>query len=90
MRIQMSKLNTVLLPYPQPHEQQRISDFLERKCKKIDNTIEKQQQVIEKLIQYRMTLLTEVVTQGIRKRDDCKKSVSEILPYSMPLNVKLA
>lgn len=59
MRIQMSKLNTVELPIPDATTQTRIADFLDEKCGMIDRYIEKQQQVIEKLNSYKMSLITE-------------------------------
>ena len=82
--VAINRLNQVLIVIPPLHEQQRIAGFLDRKCGLIDSTIEKQKTVIKKLKLYRMTLLTEIVTQGIRKIDDCNKSLSESMSYNIP------
>lgn len=65
MRIQMSKLNTVELPIPEATTQTRIADFLDDKCGKIDRYIEKQQQIIDKLKEYKQAVITEAVTKGL-------------------------
>lgn len=65
MRIQMSKLNTVELPVPSPEEQYHISNYLDTKCTKIDSIIEKQEKVIEKLKEYKLSVITESVTKGL-------------------------
>ncbi|MFZ5945120.1 MAG: restriction endonuclease subunit S [Bacillota bacterium] len=65
MRIPMSKLNTVVLPYPPPEEQRKIADYLDYKCVLIDSTIEKQKTVIEKLKAYKQSVITEAVTKGL-------------------------
>lgn len=65
MRIQMSKLNTVELPIPDATTQTRIADFLDDKCGKIDRYIEKQQQIIDKLKEYKQAVITEAVTKGL-------------------------
>ena len=65
MRIQMSKLNTVELPIPDATTQTRIADFLNDKCGKIDRYIEKQQQTIDKLKEYKQAVITEAVTKGL-------------------------
>lgn len=65
MRIQMSKLNTVEFPIAPSDIQQRIADYLDRKCYKIDEIIEKESQVIEKLKAYKQSVITEAVTKGV-------------------------
>lgn len=47
---------------PSLDEQHRIADFLDEKCAKIDAVIEKQKQVIEKLKEYKLSVITEAVT----------------------------
>lgn len=51
---------------PPAEEQDRIVEYLDNKCKPIDNAIEKSKLQIEKLKQYKQSLITEVVT-GKRK-----------------------
>lgn len=45
--------------------QHRIADFLDDKCGKIDRYIEKQQQIIDKLKEYKQAVITETVTKGL-------------------------
>lgn len=46
-------------------EQKRISDYLDSKCDQIDDIIEKQQTIIEKLKEYKLAVITETVTKGL-------------------------
>lgn len=46
-------------------KQTLIADFLDNKCAKIDRYIEKQQQIIEKLKEYKRVIITEAVTKGL-------------------------
>lgn len=59
---QFGSLPTVLPPISEQH---RIADFLDEKCAKIDAVIEKQKQVIEKLKEYKLSVITEAVTKGL-------------------------
>jgi len=61
MRIQMSKLNTVLLPIPPTEQQHRLADYLDEKCTKIDAIITHEQEVVEKLKAYKLSVITEAV-----------------------------
>lgn len=45
--------------------QKHIADFLDDKCGKIDRYIEKQQQIIDKLKEYKQAVITEAVTKGL-------------------------
>ena len=51
---------------PSFETQQRIASYLDKKCSKIKETIQNQQQVIEKLKAYKQSLITEVVTGKIK------------------------
>ena len=57
-----SKLNVVIPPYKIQH---RIADYLDRKCSQIDAIIARQQEVIEKLKAYKLSVITEAVTKGL-------------------------
>lgn len=46
-------------------EQRRIADYLDRKCSQIDAIIAWQQEVIEKLNAYKLSVITETVTKGL-------------------------
>lgn len=52
-------------PFPKKVCQERIANYLDAKCSQIDNIISKQEQIIEKLKEYKLSLITEVVTKGL-------------------------
>lgn len=43
----------------------KIVNYLDIKCSKIDETLQKEKQVIEKLKQYKQSVITEAVTKGL-------------------------
>ena len=50
---------------PPYNEQGRIADYLDRKCSQIDAIIARQQEVLEKLKAYKLSIITEAVTKGL-------------------------
>ena len=50
---------------PNQDTQRRIADYLDRKCSQIDAIIARQQEVIEKLKAYKLSVITEAVTKGL-------------------------
>lgn len=72
--IKQNKLKTQFIPLPPLHEQQRIADFLDKKCSKIDDTIEKENKVIERLKEYKQSIISEAVTKGLDKNAPMKDS----------------
>lgn len=60
--IGMRVLETILLPMPSIKEQHKIADYLDQKCSQIDSLIEIKQQKIEKLQEYKKSLIYEYVT----------------------------
>lgn len=65
INVGMRELEKVQIPVPPLTEQYHIADFLDEKCAKIDAVIEKQKQVIEKLKEYKLSVITEAVTKGL-------------------------
>ena len=61
-----SYLNNSLFLLPPKSTQQRIASYLDKKCSKIEETIQNQQQVIEKLKAYKQSLITEAVTGKVK------------------------
>ena len=57
---------TLPILLPPKSTQQRIATYLDKKCSKIEETIQNQQQVIEKLKAYKQSLITEAVTGKIK------------------------
>lgn len=64
--VSVGKLNQFILPKPPKETQQRIASYLDKKCSKIEETIQNQQQVIEKLKAYKQSLITEAVTGKVK------------------------
>ena len=62
------------VPLPNKQEQQKIADYLDEKCGAIDKTIETEEKVIEKLKEYKQSLITETVTKGLDKSAPMKDS----------------
>ena len=61
-----SYLNNSLFLLPPKSTQQCIATYLDKKCSKIEETIQNQQQVIEKLKAYKQSLITEAVTGKVK------------------------
>jgi len=59
------QIGNTLIPYLPIEEQKQITNYLDTKCSKIDETIQKEKQVIEKLKQFKQCLITEAVTKGL-------------------------
>ena len=60
--------------YPSLYIQQKIADYLDKKCAAVDRLIENQRAQIEKLKQFKQSLITEVVTKGLDKTVPTKDS----------------
>lgn len=58
----MRTLEQLLLPIPPISEQQQIAEYLDTKCAEIDKLISIKQQKIEKLTEYKKSLIYEYVT----------------------------
>ena len=67
VRSALNAKDVLSLPVPdiQFDEQRRIADYLDRKCSQIDAIIARQQEVIEKLKAYKLSVITEAVTKGL-------------------------
>mgnify|MGYP003294565552 CR=1 FL=1 len=63
--ISQNTIKNLKVPYCTVKEQEKIANYLDYKCKKIDEIIEKQQSVIEKLKEYKLSVITEAVTNGL-------------------------
>jgi len=74
INVGMRELEKALIPLPSKCEQQRIADYLDLKCSKIDSIIEKQQAIIERLKEYKLSVITEAVTKGLNPDVEMKDS----------------
>ena len=74
--IGMRTLEKLMICFPSIDQQINIADYLDIKCSKIDEIIEKQQVIIEKLKEYKLSIITEAVTSGINPDVEMKDSGS--------------
>lgn len=59
---------------PPDKEQEQITDYLDKKCWAIDRVVETQKDIIEKLKEYKQSVITEAVTKGLDKSVPLKAS----------------
>lgn len=72
-----SNMKRIYIPAPSLQEQRCIADYLDRKCSQIDAIIARQQEVIEKLKAYKLSVITEAVTKGLNPDVPMKDSEVE-------------
>ena len=60
--ISQLNLRRIKIPVPSPEEQQQIADYLDEKCKNIDNRVQKRRQQLEWLKEYKKSLIFDYVT----------------------------
>lgn len=60
--ISQLNLGRIKIPVPSPDEQQQIADYLDEKCKNIDNRVQKRRQQLEWLKEYKKSLIFDYVT----------------------------
>ena len=73
--VTMGIMNNSYIAYPRNiKEQKKISNYLDIKCSKIDEIIEKQQAIIEKLKEYKLSIIIETVTKGLNPNVEMKDS----------------
>lgn len=59
------EMKRITIVAPSLSEQQRIAEFLDRKCGEVDEMIGLQEQIIEELKAYKQSVITEAVTKGL-------------------------
>jgi len=74
-----SDMKNIYIPMPQLEEQEHRADYLDSKCSKIDEIIAKQEQIIEKLKEYKLSVITEAVTKGLNPDVEMKDSGNEYI-----------
>lgn len=73
-KLTQSNMKNIAITIPILEIQERIADYLDDKCAKIDAIIEKQKAVIEKLKEYKLSVITEAVTKGLDPNVEMKDS----------------
>ena len=76
--IGMRTLEKLMICFPSIDQQMNIADYLDVKCSKIDEIIEKQLSIIEKLKEYKLSIITEAVTKGINPDVELKDSTIDM------------
>ena len=75
--ITSNKIKNCYIVFTYENDQQtRIVNYLDSKCSQIDSIIEKQQIIIEKLKEYKLSVITETITKGINPDVEMKYSGS--------------
>lgn len=59
------EMKSIVLPIPSIDIQQKIADYLDKKCAAVDRLIENQRAQIEKLKEYKQSVITKAVTRGL-------------------------
>ncbi len=67
--LKMDELNKMPIVVPKPSDQQKIVSFLDTETARIDNLISKQKMLIEKLKEYRSSIISHAVTGKIDVRE---------------------
>lgn len=61
-------MKKISVPYPPLDEQEKIAEFLDKKCEMIDKRLENLEQKINTLKEYKKSLISECVTKGLNSR----------------------
>ena len=77
--ISATAFGNFILPSPNVSEQNKITEYLDRKCSSIDSVIMKQQVLIEKLKEYKLSIITEKVSNGLNPCVSTKHSGNEFI-----------
>lgn len=72
--INSTELIKFKIPVPPLEEQQNIADFLDSKTASIDSAIQAQKDIVEKLKEYKQSVITEAVTKGLNPDAEMKDS----------------
>lgn len=67
-------MKNITIPLPSLREQQRIAEYLDKKCAEIDTLSNSIQQQIDTLEQYKRAVITETVTKGLNPSVPMKDS----------------
>ncbi len=77
--LRWNKIAELLFPIPPMDVQDKITAFLDNKCLKIDAVIARQQETIEKLKAYKLSVISEAVTKGLNPDAPMRDSGTEWL-----------
>lgn len=63
--VTLGVFNNFKVPLPPLSEQQAIADYLDGECARIDGIVTTQRQIIERLKEYKKSVISEAVTRGL-------------------------
>ena len=72
--VSKSIIKNIFTIYHNFNDQQSIASYLDTQCALIDKAIETQNKIIEKLKEYKKSIITEAVTKGLDKNSKMKDS----------------
>lgn len=81
MRIPMDKFGSLYIPVASVEEQERIAEFLDKKCGEIDGLIADIKTQVQTLEQYKRSVITEAVTKGLNPSAEMKDSGAGWMPF---------
>ena len=87
MRVSSSDIMKRMAAFPIYEEQKRIASFLERKCEEIDTIINNLQNQLDLLDKYKLSIITNAVTKGLRKSEYKESNIQWV--NKIPLNWKV-
>lgn len=73
------EMRKISIPFPTLTEQQKIADFLDRKCSEIDSLSADLQKQIDILEEYKKSVISEAVTKGLNPDVEMKDSGVEYI-----------
>lgn len=77
----LNDIGQIMIPFCNQKEATLLIRYLDKKCTQIDSIIAKEQAVIDKLQEYKRSVITEAVTKGLNPDVAMKESGVEWLEY---------
>lgn len=74
MRISMDTFGRLYVPQPSREEQKRIADYLDERCEELALLTTSIQKEIDKLEEYKVSVITETITKGLDSKVEMKES----------------
>ena len=73
---------------PSDEEMVQIADFLDSKCSSIDQAVQKQKDIVDRLTEYKQSIITQAVTKGLNPNVEMKNtSISGLAQIPKTWNV---
>lgn len=76
-KLTQTNMNKIAFVLPDIDEQNRLSNYLDKKSNSIDSCIARQNTIIQKLKEYKEAIITEVVTKGLNPTTEMRDGLVE-------------